>query len=164
MRFLPAPQVIFDLLFSVKPTPNTAKTNTEHRENLHQNAHQVPQPRSSEPLPAPPISAHAPALPPARTPARAYYIYIIYLYHFPARMRSPPRLCAHTCTPPRSPAPLRTRFYLFPFIYDLLFSISPLFKIYFPFFSSLYDLFIMLYIVIFYMIYMYYYIARMNYI
>lgn len=50
--------------------------------------------------------------------------------------------------------------------------------IYFPFFSSLYDLFIklyiyipffydlfiMLYIVIFYMIYMYCYIARMNYI
>lgn len=49
-------------------------------------------------------------------------------------------------THPRPPAPLRTRFYLFPFLYDLLSSISPLFKIYFPFLSSLYDLFIMLYV------------------
>lgn len=81
-----------------------------------------------------------------RSRTRILFIYILYIYSFPARMRTPPRLCAHTCTPTRSPAPLRTRFYLFPFLYDLLSSISPLFKIYFPFLSSLYDLFIMLYV------------------
>lgn len=34
-------------------------------------------------------------------------------------MRTPPRLYARTYTPPRPPAPMRTRFYLFPFLYDL---------------------------------------------
>lgn len=73
-----------------------------------------------------------------RSRTRILFIYMLYIYSFPARMRSPPR----------SPAPLRTRFYLFPFLYDLLSSISPLFKIYSPFFSSLYDLFSMLYVYI----------------
>ena len=118
-RFLPAPQVIFDLLFGVKPAPERAHPRTP---------------------------AHMHTLTRSHAPARAYYLYIYYIFI------TFPRVCAR---PPRSPAPLRTRFYLFPFLYDLFSSLSPLFMIYFPFLSSLYDLFIKLYIYIpFFMIYL----------
>lgn len=134
-RFLPAPQVIFDLLFGVKPAPERAHPRTPARSACLGPILNAPRPY-----------AHAHTLTRSRT--RILFIYILYIYSFLARMRTPPRLYAHTCTPPRSPAPLRTRFYLFPFLYDLFSFLSPLFMIYFPFFSSLYDLFIKLYIYI----------------
>ena len=155
MRFLPAPQVIFNLLFDIKPTP-------KHREN--QAPERAPSPTAPQPWTvarsacfgdpqrAPPTArnfrtvqrqrpAHIRTR--SRTPARAYYLYILYIYIIFPHVCARPR--AYMRTPPHTPAPLRTRFYLFPFLYDLLSSISPLFKIYFPFFSSLYDLFPFMY-------------------
>lgn len=125
-RFLPAPQVIFNLLFSAKPTPNTAKTCTRTRTKSHSPAAlnrrplRLPRPIPNAPhqLPgifgqfkdnAPPICTRSHA------PARAYYLYICYIFIAFPRVCARPRAYVRTHARPRArPHPCARVFIYFP--------------------------------------------------